>query len=144
MQCTMTTMSASRVFALVDGGKKTTWASASCTVSRSSWAQVYRSGMQQTNAACTTLMQILPLCYLHLVAASRSYACAQDDLDTVQLVLVVFFPPSASSNSLLALMEVIVHCNLRWWCFPWSPSAFTNVLTNECAQIATCTVWWFK
>ena len=26
-------------------------------------------------------MQILPLCYLHLVAASRSYSCAQDGLD---------------------------------------------------------------
>ena len=36
-------------------------------------------------------MQILPLCYLHLVAASRSYTCAQDGLDTVQLALVVFF-----------------------------------------------------
>ena len=36
------------------------------------------------------LMQILPLCYLHLVAASRSYTCAQDGLDTVQLALVVF------------------------------------------------------
>ena len=42
---------ASRVFALVDGRKNTT--SASCTVSRPSWAQVYSSGMQQPNAACT-------------------------------------------------------------------------------------------
>ena len=36
-------------------------------------------------------MQILPLCYLHLAAASRSYTCVQDGLDTVQLALVVFF-----------------------------------------------------
>ena len=35
-------------------------------------------------------MQNLPLCKLHLVAASRSYTCAQDGLDTVQLALVVF------------------------------------------------------
>ena len=27
--------------------------------------------------------------------------------------------------------------------FPWSTSAFTNVLTNEYAQIAICTVWWW-
>ena len=38
-------------------------------------------------------MQILPLCYLHLVAASHSYTCAQDGLHTVQFVLVVFFLP---------------------------------------------------
>ena len=44
-------MSASTVFALVDGRKNTT--SASCTVSRPSWAQVYRSGMQQPNAGST-------------------------------------------------------------------------------------------
>ena len=33
-------------------------------------------------------MQILPLCYLHLVAASRSYTCAQDGHDTVQHIYV--------------------------------------------------------
>ena len=88
-------------------------------------------------------MQILPLCYLHLVAASRSYTCAQDDLDTVQLALVVFFLPSTSTNTLLPFMVVIVHCKLHWWCFPRSTGAFTNVLTTEYAQIATCTVWWW-
>ena len=46
--------------------------------------------MQQPNAAGTRappLMQILPLCYLYLFAASRSYTCAQDGLETVQLAL---------------------------------------------------------
>ena len=85
-------------------------------------------------------MQILSLCKLHLVAASSSYTCAQDGLDTVQLALVVFFLPSTSTNTPLALMLVIVHCNLRWWCFPWS---ITNVHTNKYIQIATCTVWWY-
>ena len=42
-------------------------------------------------------MQIF--CKLHLVAASRSYTCAQYDLDTVQLALVVFFLPSTSANT---------------------------------------------
>ena len=65
----------------------------------------------------TTLMQILPLCYLHLVAASRSYTCAQGGLDTVQLALVVFFLPPTSENTPLAVMVVITCCNLRWWCF---------------------------
>ena len=36
-----------------------------------------------------TLMQLLLLCHLHLVAASRSYTCAQDGLDTY--CMVVFF-----------------------------------------------------
>ena len=65
----------------------------------------------------TTVMQILPLCYLHLVAASRSYTCAQDGVDTVQLALVVFFLPPTSENTPLAFMVVITRCNLRWWCF---------------------------
>ena len=60
-------------------------------------------------------MQILPLCYLHLVAASRSYTCAQDGVDTVQLALVVFFLPPTSKNTPLAVMVVIARCNLRWW-----------------------------
>ena len=105
----------------------------------------YRSGMQQPNtgstrarsalrwcpcASCiwllhhicslhkgTTIMQIMPLCYLYLVAASRSYTCTQDGLDTVQLALVVFFLPPTSENTSLALMVVITCCNLRWWCF---------------------------
>ena len=34
-------------------------------------------------------------------------------------------------------MVVIVHCNLRWWCFSLEPSAFiiTNVHINEYAQL---------
>ena len=55
----------------------------------------------------TTLMQILPLCYLHLVAASCSYTCAQDGVDTAQLALVVFFLPPTSENTPLAVMVVI-------------------------------------
>ena len=65
----------------------------------------------------TTLMQILPLCYLHLVAASHSYTCAQDGVDTVRLALVVFFLPPTSKNTPLAVMVVIACCNLCWWCF---------------------------
>ena len=39
----------------------------------------------------TTSVQILPLCFLHLVAAYCSYinTCAQDGLDTMQLAMVV-------------------------------------------------------
>ena len=63
------TVSASGVFALVDGRKNTT--SACCTVSRLSWAQVYWSGMQQPHAACTRAppqyKSCMPLCYLDLV-----------------------------------------------------------------------------
>ena len=47
---------------------------------------------------------VVPLCKLHLVAASRSYTCTQDGLDTVQLALVVFFLPPTSENTPLALM----------------------------------------
>ena len=89
----MTTMSTSGVFALVDGRKNTT--SASCTVSRPSWAQVYRSRMQQPNAACTRATPQCKSCpcasYLHLVAASCSYR--------------------------LVPKMVLTLCNLRWWCF---------------------------
>ena len=95
LQWVMTTTSASGVFSLVDGRINTT--STSCTVSRSSWAEVYK---QEAATKCnlhkgTTLMQILLLCYLHLFAASHFYTCAYDDLDTVQIALVVFFLSSA-------------------------------------------------
>ena len=83
----MNTMSASGVFALVGGRKNTT--SASCGVSRPSWAQVYRSGMQQANVACT---RPPPQC--------KSCTCTP-----------------TSANTPLALMVVIARCNLRWWCF---------------------------
>ena len=61
----------------------------------------------------TTLMQILPLYYMHLVAASCSYRLVPN---TVQLALVVFFLPPTSDTT-LAVMVVITGCNLRWWCF---------------------------
>ena len=65
---------------------------------------------------------------------------------------------------------ILTLCNLHWWCFsfhplaqilylhswwssctatcaggvfPRSTGAFTNVLTTEYAQIATCIVWWW-
>ena len=41
---------------------------------------------------------VVPLCKLHLVAASRSYTCTQDGLDTVQLALVVFFLGGVGGN----------------------------------------------
>ena len=80
-------------------------------------------------------MQILPLCYLHLVAASRSYRIVPKMVLTLQLALVVFFRPSTSANTPLALMVVIATC--AGGVFPQSTSAFTN------AYIATCTVLWY-
>ena len=55
--------------------------------------------MQKPNAACslhkgTTIMQILPLCYLHLVAASRTPVVVPKMVLTLQPALVVFFLPS--------------------------------------------------
>ena len=41
---------------------------------------------------------------------------AQDGLDPLQLALVVFFLPSSSAKTSLALAVGII-CNLRWWCF---------------------------
>ena len=59
--------------------------------------------------------------------ASCSYNCAQDGLDTVQPALVVFLP-STSANTQLTVMVVITHCNLRWWCFPWSAIIIAHLL----------------
>ena len=126
-------------------------------------AQVYRSGMQQPNAACT-----------RAPPQSKSCPCViciwllhPAPIDIVQLALVVFFLPSTSANTPLALMVVIATCAVWWWwylyiyiyiyiysantplvlmmviatcaggVFPQSTSAFTNV------HIATCTVWWW-
>ena len=72
--------------------------------------------MQRPNAGShkgKICIKVLPLYKLHLVAASRSYTRAQDGLDTVQLALVVFFLPSTSANTPLALMVVITCCNLH-------------------------------
>ena len=55
-----------------------------------------------------TLMQILPLCYLHLVTASRSYRLVPKMVLTLQLALVVFFRPSTSANTPLG-----GHCPLQ-------------------------------
>ena len=59
-QVAMATMSARGMFALVHGSKNTT--SARCTVSRPTWAQVYRSGMQQPNACSTRARFALRWC----------------------------------------------------------------------------------
>ena len=48
-------------------------------------------------------IKVVPLCKLHLVAASRSYTCAQGGLDTVQLALVVFLLPPTSKNTPLSM-----------------------------------------
>ena len=69
------------------------------------------------NAGSTRATFSLRWSNLHLAAASRSYTCAQDGLNTVQLVLVVFFLSSISANTPLTRTVVIVHCNLHWWCF---------------------------
>ena len=66
----------------------------------------------------TTLMQIVPLCYLHLVAAYQFYTCAQDGLDTVQLVLVVF--------SFHQLAQIL-HLHL-WWSSLTATCSVTHVL----------------
>ena len=71
----------------------------------------------QTNSMYLNYRQILPLCYLYLIAASCFYTCAQDRLDTVQLVLVVFFLPPTNEYTPLAVMVIITCCNLRWGCF---------------------------
>ena len=68
-------------------------------------------------------------------AASRSYRLVPKMVLTLQLALVVFFLPSTSANTPLALMVVIATCT--GGVFPQSTSAFTNV------HIATCTVWWW-
>ena len=111
----MTTMSASGVFWLADGWKNTTSATKLHNVKTISGTSLWEwdAATKCSLHKGTTSMQILPLCYLHLVAASRSYTCAQDGLDTVQLALVVFFHPSASENTPLSLMVVTTCCNLR-------------------------------
>ena len=96
------------------------------------WCWLYTCSLHKG----TTSMQILPLCYLHLVAASRSYR--------------------------LVAKVVLTLCNLRWWCFSfhqlaqilhlhswWSSPAATCTggvflqSTSACTDvhIATCTVW---
>ena len=59
--------------------------------------------------------QTLLLCYLHWLLHPAPTS-AQDGLDTLQLALVVFFLPSISAKTSLAL-EVGIICNLHWWCF---------------------------
>ena len=46
--------------------------------------------------------------------------------DLQQLVLVVFFIPATSANTLPALV-VVTLCNLRWWSFPSTTCAYSNL-----------------
>ena len=69
------------------------------------------------NANLALVLPAFGCCILLLLICT----CAQDGLDTVQLALVVFFLPSTSENTPLALMVVTGRCNLQ------STSAFTNV-----------------
>ena len=65
------------------------------------------------------------LCKLRLVAASRSYMCAQDGLDTVQLSLVVFFLGALAHLLILMCTQMNRHilqlalcgggCIFMWW-----------------------------
>ena len=77
-----------------------------------------RSRMQQPIAACTRAQFQSRLCpyatcnwLLHPASTG-----VQDGLGPLQLALVVFFMPSISAKSSLALAVGIV-CNLCWWCF---------------------------
>ena len=69
-------------------------------------------------AACTRAQSLNAPCpcatYIWLLHPAPT--SAQDGLDPLQLVLVVFFLPSISAKTSLAL-EVGIICNLRWWCF---------------------------
>ena len=69
-------------------------------------------------AACTRAQSLtVPcLCATYIWLLHPASTSAQDGLDPLQLVLVVFFLPSISAKTSLAL-EVGIICNLRWWCF---------------------------
>ena len=114
--------------------------SANCTASRPSWAQIYRSGMQQPNAACTRGPPQCKYCpcatCIWLLHPALIDLCPRWPWHRATCAGGVFLP-STSTNTPLALMVVIACCNLCWWCFPRSTSAFTD------AHIATCTVWWW-
>ena len=90
--------------ALVDGRKNTT--SASCTVSRPSWAQVYRNEMQQPNAAC---IRAPPQCkYCPCVTCIYAAFC----------------------SCRLVPKMVLTLCNLRWWCFSFHQLAQYSTCTH--------------
>ena len=90
-----------------------------------------RSKMQQPIAACTRAQSLTrpcncATCIWLLLPALIS---AQDGLDPLQLVLVVFILPSISTNTSL-VPAVGITCNLHCRCFFFVPtSAFTNVHT---------------
>ena len=104
LQRVMTTMNASGVFVLVDGRKTPPAQVAQC---QDHLGHKYRNKMQQPNAGSTRARsELSPLCKLHLVAASSSYTCAQDGLDTATLTCAAGV-------------------------FLWRTSTFTNVYTNK-------------
>ena len=51
------------------------------------WDKTFFKGSTRVGSSSIKMM---PLCKLHLLAASGSYTCAQDGVDTVQLALVAF------------------------------------------------------
>ena len=57
-----------------------------------------------------TLMQILPLCYLHLAAASPSFTCVQDGFDTVDCAGGVF--PWSSSAFTIMSTQMKIQCHM--------------------------------
>ena len=145
----MTTMSeiASGVFSLVDGRKNTTKhklhsviLGTSIEVGCSNQLQMQLAQGHHLNADLA-----LSLCFLHLVAASHSYTCAQDD--TVQLALVVFVLPSPSEfeNTPLALM-VFITCCMQLALVVLFLEALVHLLmctqvNRHTLQLALCT-WW--
>ena len=100
-------------------------------------------------------IKVVPLCKLHLAAASCSYTCAQDDLDVVQLALVVFFLTLTTTNTPLALTVVNGHCPLQLALVVFFLGALADLLictqTNmHILQLALCggggcgciVMWW--
>ena len=94
-------------------------------------------------------MQIMPLCYLHLVAASRSYTCPQDGLDTVLRctymhrscahvkVALLLHPAPTCADGCWCLVP-LTFSNLRWWCFSFQQLAQTLYLHLWWLPSATC------
>ena len=70
------------------------------------------------------LVQAAIGCRILLLLYSAQDGC----LDPVQLALVVFFLPSISTKTSLALAVGII-CNLRWWFSLLPTSALTKVHT---------------
>ena len=107
-------------------------------------------------------MQILPLCYLDLVAASRCYRLVPKMVLTLQLALVVFFL-RALTHLLMCILQLALcggiyiyfapMCKLRCCCIPldgcWClvPLTFSNLCWwcfsfQQLAQTLYLHLWW--